>query len=158
MADRCKHEMLVGTCSICLGLEDVVAHIPISHDRAAELFDYAASKPEWTKHMAMGHFGWSAHVLGEAIRTLRKLLAGDQINLVVEPHGCDWVYKLVGDLEGAMPWCAVRLRSVESQLNTLDDVVQSIVNGTKAGSRDGKRARVIAAQINILHLQLANID
>lgn len=158
--ERCgKTDLLKSQCSHCLGQDGPPPpHIPIVEMRASELFDYAASNTRWTKLMACETLGWSEHTLAEVIRALRKILAGDDINVVVGYEDGDWYYKLVGDLASAMPWATIRLRSVEAQLATIADVTSSICNATSDKSRDGRKARMIQGQINILQLQLANLE
>ena len=155
---QCVHELDEGTCSICLRIEVRERKVPAAEERAALLFDYAASNPEWTLQEACAAFGWSEQLVSQAIRYLREVLADDTINLVVDRDADGaYRYKLVGTLEESLPWANQRLKSVESQLVTVANVTASICNATRANSRDGRRARLIAAQMNILQLQLDNL-
>lgn len=157
MSDRCHHDMERGTCAICLGIGVRKPQLPIAEQRASQLFDFASENPSFTKPQACQALGWSEGVFAGAVRELRRILSGDDINLVVDNQSGDWIYKLVGNLAGALPWATLRLKSVESQLMTIADVTSSIVNATRANSFEGKRARLIAAQMNILQLQLSNL-
>lgn len=155
---QCVHELDEGTCSLCLGLEIRQKKVPTAEKRASELFDFAANKPAWTLQDVAAVLGWSEQIVTLTIRELRAILADDDINLVVdrEEDGI-YRYKLVGGLDQTLPWANNRLKSVESQLHTIAWVTASICKATRANSRDGRRARLIAAQMNILQLQLDNL-
>lgn len=156
--DRCVHEMLIGTCAICMKLEVKKPRLPSAEVRASQLFDYAAGLQRWTKRQVCEELCWSDGAFQETVRMLRGILAGDTINLVVNYEDGDHYYKLVGDLDSAMPWATVRLHSVESQLNTIADVTKSICNATDRNTMAGRKARMIAAQVNILQMQLATVE
>lgn len=155
---RCVHDMEENTCAICLGQLQPPPKVSIHDQRAQMLFDFAADHPRWTKTEAAEYLGCSAHCVALAVGALRMILADDDINVVTNYEDGDWYYKLVGDLDSAMPWAARRLHSVESQLNTIASVTTSICNNTNPKSREGKKARLIQAQIGILQLQLASIE
>lgn len=155
---RCVHEMEEGTCGICLHLEEVPKYVPIAEKRAAELFDFAVTNVRWTKSQACAALGCSEKLFENAVRELRRILSGDDINLVVTNEAGEYTYRLTGTLDDALPWANVRLRSVEGQLSTIRDVTSSIVNATSAKSKDGRKARLIQQQITILQLQLESLE
>ncbi len=129
--------------------------------RAGELFDYAVEQPEGFESSDVClELGWNKHQFEKAARQLRRILADDEINLVCANQGFGKPsrYELVGDMNRAGPWIAGRLRSMESQLETVYNVSKSTINGSDGRTVDGKKARLINRHVGRLREDLADLD
>src|SRR6516225_3921541 len=114
--------------------------------KAGVLFDYSVGKPEgFEAAIAETDLQWTHRVFTRAVRSLRLILGADDINLICTPQGFGkpMLYQLVGNLEKAGPWVAGRLRSLESQIETVYSVSTSLANGTDGRTVEGKKARLI---------------
>jgi hypothetical protein len=92
---------------------------------------------------------------------LRLLLGNDdQINLVCDPQGTGqpWLYRLIGDVDGARSWVANRLRDSETRIGTIRAICSSLVSATDGRSADGRRARIMDKGLTRILEDLAELD
>lgn len=130
-------------------------------DKAGLLYDYAATQPDgFTRHDACEVLGWNRWEFNQAANRLRKMFAGDSINLVADPDGPSnpWRYKLVGNYDEARPWSVNRIRDMESRLETIEAVSETTTNCTDGRTIEGRKARKIHSTVRFLREQLADIN
>lgn len=128
---------------------------------AGELFDYAAEKPNgFEKLRACQTLGITPDQFNRAVRSLRSILATDEINLVCisQGFGQPMRYELVGNLERAQPWIKVRYAALESQLETVLNVSASLVNATDGRTIPGRKARLIHRHVGRLIEDIADLE
>lgn len=127
---------------------------------AGRLYDYAVEHPSFYIPDACRDLDWRVNRCRRAISQMRRILAGDEINLVCfqEGFGAPKRYELVGNVEDARPWVAVRLRALESQLDTVHSVARSLENATDGRTTTGKRARLIRRHVGRLIEDFAELD
>lgn len=129
--------------------------------RAGDLFDYAVACPNgFEARQACRELNLNYHQFGRAVRALRKILADDDINLICKGQGFGQPsrFELVGDLLRAGPWVSGRLRSLESQLETVLNVSTSLMNGSDGRTIEGKKARLINRHVGRLVEDLGDLD
>ena len=95
----------------------------------------------------------------QVVRRLRLVFAGDDINLVCEPQMLrePWVYKLVGNVEDARSWSTNRISDIETRLETIQAVAESLTNATDGRTIEGRKARKIHRTLGYLIGELAEI-
>jgi len=133
----------------------------ITVTRAGMLFDYAATQPEgFLARDAMAAMQLNRDQYAKAARALRKILADDSINLIClsEGFGQPKRYHLVGTLEKAGPWIQVRMRGIESQLESVLAVSSSLVNATDGRTVEGKKVRLVKRHVGRLVEDLGELD
>jgi hypothetical protein len=121
--------------------------------RRDALYDYAVAHPEgFTAPQAMADLELTGKQADIAVRDVRLMLGSDEINLVCDPQGSrdPWLYRLVGDMDGAAPWIANRERDMMSRLQTVRAVASSIVHATDGRSLGGRRAAKVRRTITRL--------
>lgn len=109
-----------------------------------DLFDYATRRPEgFSRDEALDALGISHPDFNKAVNGVRRILAGDDIQLTCDPNGLreQWTYRLVGTAEKGGPWVDNRLRDSRARFMTLRDFTQSLVNATDGRTKDGRQAR-----------------
>lgn len=133
-----------------------------SAEKIGRLFDYAASKPEgFTYQDVEKELGWKRPEFTKVHRMLRLMLGNDdQINLVCDPQGSNepWLYRLIGDVDGAREWIGNRLRDSESRIGTIRSVCMSLVKATDGRTSDGRRARIMDKGLGRILEDLAELD
>lgn len=130
-------------------------------EKVSLLFDFAATKPEGFTYLDVDEkLGWSRDFFVRVARDLRLMFKGDTITLTCEPggHGLPWIYKLVGNYDGARPWATNRIGDMESRLETVHAVAETLVNATDGRSQDGRKARKVQRTIGRLIEDLADIS
>jgi hypothetical protein len=131
-------------------------------EKIGQLFDYAAGRPEgFTYQDVEKDLGWRKPEFTKVHRKLRLLLGGDdQINLVCDAQGRNepWLYRLVGNIEGARAWVGNRLRDSETRILTIRAICASLVRATDGRSADGRRARIMQRGLTRILEDLAELD
>lgn len=130
-------------------------------DRAGQLYDYAVEHPEgFTYQDIERDFEWQRSEFVGVVRTLRAILADDEINLTCEPQGQGepWLYKLIGSYDDARPWATNRIGDLETRLETIGSVSQTLVSATDGRSIEGRKARKMKSTLDYLRGELADID
>ena len=86
-------------------------------------------------------------------------MANEEINVTSTPNGHrrPWLYELTGNLEVARPWLTNRVGDLESRLETIESVANSLANATTRTTVEGKKARRIHRTISRLREDLADI-
>lgn len=122
-------------------------------ERVGLLYDFAVSKPEGFTYLDVHReYGWHRTNFGRTVRALRLLFSGDAITLTCDraawnmPH----VYKLVGNYEAARPWVAGRVGDLESRLDTVHAVANTLTNATDGRTLEGRKVRRIKKTIGRL--------
>lgn len=129
--------------------------------RAGELFDYAVTKPNgFEKRQACRELNLKPDQFDRAVRALRSILAGDEINVICNSQGFGQPkrYHLVGDLERAQPWISVRYKALEGQLQTVLNVSSSLVEATDGRTLEGRKARLIHRHIGRLIEDIGDLE
>lgn len=129
--------------------------------RAGLLFDFSVEHPEgWETREVCAHFEWTRDHLAKAIRSLRLILSGDEINLICTSQGFGQPkrYRLVGDVERATPWINQRIKGMESQLETVHAVASSLVNATDGRTVAGRKARLVDRHVGRLIEDIGDLD
>jgi hypothetical protein len=130
-------------------------------ERVGLLFDYAASRQSgFTYQDVERDLGWPKPRFTKVHRQLRRVLGGDdQINLVCDPQGRHepWLYRLVGDVDGAKLWVGNRIRDSESRISTVQSVCASLVRATDRRTADGRRARIMDKGLTRIMEDLAEL-
>lgn len=117
------------------------------------LFDYATGKPDgFTNVQAMRDLGLKLYEFNKAKRDVVLAFEDDSCTLICEPNGKGqpWVYRLVGDWDGAEPWATNRSKDLSGRLRTCAAMAQSIVQGTDGRTPEGKSARRFARRVTFL--------
>jgi hypothetical protein len=130
-------------------------------EQIAALFDFAADKPEGFTYIDVrATLGWQRDQFVKVARQLRLVFADDQINLVCEPQGsCEpWRYKLVGNVEDARAWSSNRIGDIETRLETIKAVAETLTNATDGRTIEGRKARKIHRTLGYLIGELSEID
>ena len=118
-------------------------------DRAAKVYDLLAEAPGGlTVDQMADSLGCGVGSIRGAIQALRDLLGDtDTINVVCEPdpHAPNdrWLFRLVGNVEGARAWATNRISDTERRIRTMYQVIASVTSGTSPNSKDGKKARLM---------------
>jgi len=126
--------------------------------RAGILFDHAAGAPEGFLALDVcKQHEWSR---SQYARAVRRILASDSINLITisQGFGKARLYHLVGTLEKAGPWVAERMRGLESQLETVLAVSNSLVVASDGRTIAGKKARLTQKHVTRLLEDFAEVD
>lgn len=131
-------------------------------EKIGRLFDYAVEHPDgFTYQDVQKELGWARGRFFQTARDLRLLLGNDdQINLVCDHQGQHkpWLYRLIGNFDGARDWGRNRVDDAESRLLTIGAVLNSIVKATDGRGRDGRRARIMHRAIQRAKEDLGEID
>jgi hypothetical protein len=129
-------------------------------EKAGLLYDLAVSKPEgFTYRDVEDKYGWHRTNFVETVRVLRLMFAGDRITLTCESQGFrkPWLYKLVGTYDDARPWTSNRIGDLETRLETVHAVAETLTNATDGRTTEGRKVRKIERTINRLMEDLAEI-
>lgn len=122
---------------------------PRRYDLVNELFDFMVVHSEGATQDQMAEaLGVSVGLIQEAIRSMRWVLGDDDtINLPCSPDPDNpkgqWIYHLVGNMDGIIEWEANRVSDMETRLYTMHQVVSSVDRAIDSRTRDGKRARIM---------------
>lgn len=114
--------------------------------RRDALFDYLVSRP-WgvTLDQIKSHLRTTTKNAESAVRDLRLWCddTGDTINVICDNDGINpGNYRLAGGSD-ARPWQRQRLKSMESQLETMVAVSSSVARGVDGRTTEGRKARRI---------------
>ena len=130
--------------------------------RRDDLFDVLAATPDGVDVVEMATaLGCTTAQAYRSVHDLRLFLGDtDNINVVCDPNGHRqlWKYRLVGDVDGAMPWQQNRLSDLEQRLVTIGKVSKSVASGLDKRTLEGKKALAIASTIDVLNNQLALLN
>jgi hypothetical protein len=126
------------------------------------LFDYAVEHPGgFTYRDIKDDLGWQRSYFFKISRKLRLMLGNDdQLNLVCETQGMNqpWLYRLVGNVDGARNWVGSRLRDAETRITTIRAVCASLVTATDGRTADGRRSRIMNKGLTRILEDLAELD
>lgn len=132
----------------------------IKDTRAGLLYDYAVTRPEGFTYKDIDReFRWDRHRFLGVVRRLRSILGAEDITLTCTPGRSrePWVYQLVGTYDAARPWATNRVGDLESRLQTIHHVAQSLTNGSDGRTLEGKKARLIERTVRHLVENLADL-
>lgn len=122
-------------------------------DEAGLLYDFAVDHPRgFIYEDAKDKFGWHYSRFIKVVRHLRQILSADEITLTATPQGQHerWLYMLVGTYDAARPWATNRVGDLETRLDTIHGVANTLTNATDGRSVEGKKARLIERTIRHL--------
>ena len=131
--------------------------------QVGDLFDLIAGHPApgMTNLEMMAAFGGvSLGFVTRRINDIRMVLGDDTINLINEPEpGArgHHFYRLTGDPNEARGWLVNRFDDLDTRLNTIHSISQSLVNATDARTIPGRRARLTETALRHLIEDLENL-
>lgn len=129
-------------------------------EKTDQLFDFAANRREGFTYVdVQEEFGWHRNDFLKVVRALRMMFKSDTITLTCEPQGSHqpWLYKLVGTYDDARLWSANRIGDLESRLETVHAVAETLTKSTDGRSPEGRKVRKIERTIGRLIEDLADI-
>jgi len=129
-------------------------------EKIAALYDLAADRPEGFTYIDVEeHLGWGRQTFFGVVRQLRLVFADDEINLICEPDGYlePWRYKLVGNVDAARGWSTNRIGDIETRLETIQSVAETLTKATDGRTIEGRKARKIHRTLGYLIGELAEI-
>ena len=114
----------------------------VTEDEIGRLFDLLATRDVIKAEMA-AHLNIGPRRVDDVIRKLRLVLGDDDtINVIAIPQRGPWLYSLVGTFVDASPWTINRTMDARARLESLSQVLASIVRGSDGRTTDGKLVRI----------------
>lgn len=123
----------------------------------ADLFALLASHPDGLDRDEIAiELCLSVPQVHTLVHKARRILGDtDSVNVVCDPVGPRWLYRLVGTLDDAQQWTSIKLRDARTRLVTQLAIWTSLLRGVDVRTLEG---RVIKATVLSLRHLIENID